>query len=178
MDLFGADVSSNAATFYSTGLKGRFEETKADDDHLLTGTSYPVLEVQGGRLATVQAPALNALNERLRDDFIRDAAAGVERWNRILQKQGIAFAFKVPHKAFNRRIGPLSAAKIDPEGNVVSDSEWNANVDRWLPSTADRAFVASLMGRVIEPGKFANWIAPPPRGINNQPLDFAYVRFN
>src|SRR5467141_2674062 len=87
MDLFGADVSSNAATFYSTGLKGRFEETKADDDHLLTGTSYPVLEVQGGRLATVQAPALNALNERLRDDFIRDAAAGVERWNRILQKQ-------------------------------------------------------------------------------------------
>ena len=178
MDLFGADVSSNAATFYSSGLKGRFEETKADDDHLLTGTSYPVLEVQGGRLATVQAPALNALNERLRDDFIRDAAAGVERWNRILQKQGITFAFKVPHKAFNRRIGPLSAAKIDPEGNVVSDSEWNANVDRWLPSATDRAFVASLMGRVIEPGKFANWIAPPPRGINNQPLDFAYVRFN
>ncbi len=178
MDLFGADVSSNAATFYSTGLKGRFEETKADDDHLLTGTSYPVLEVQGGRLAIVQAPALNALNERLRDDFIKDATAGVERWNRILQKQGIAFAFRVPHKAFNRRIGALSAAKIDPEGNVVSDSEWNANVDRWLPSAADRAFVASLMGRVIEPGKFANWIAPPPRGINNQPLDFAYVRFN
>jgi benzoyl-CoA 2,3-dioxygenase component B len=25
MDLFGSDVSSNAATFYSTGLKGRFE---------------------------------------------------------------------------------------------------------------------------------------------------------
>jgi benzoyl-CoA 2,3-dioxygenase component B len=178
MDLFGADVSSNAATFYSTGLKGRFEETKADDDHLLTGAAYPVLEVQGGRLATVQAPALNALNERLRDDFIKDASAGVERWNRILQKQGISFAFKVPHKAFNRRIGPLSAAKIDPEGTVVSDSEWNANVDRWLPSDADRAFVASLMGRVTEPGKFANWIAPPPRGINNQPLDFAYVRFN
>src|SRR5438093_10331495 len=28
MDLFGADVSSNAATFYSSGLKGRFGETK------------------------------------------------------------------------------------------------------------------------------------------------------
>ena len=177
MDLFGADVSSNAATFYSTGLKGRFEEAKADDDHLLTGAAYPVLEVQGGRLAIVQAPALNALNERLRDDFIKDAVAGVERWNRILQKQGSSFTLKVPHKAFNRKIGPLSAAKIDPDGNLVSDSEWNANVDRWLPSAADRAFVASLMGRVIEPGKFANWIAPPSRGINNQPLDFAYVRF-
>jgi benzoyl-CoA 2,3-dioxygenase component B len=178
MDLFGADVSSNAATFYSTGLKGRFEETKADDDHLLTGASYPVLEVQDGRLATVHAPALNALNERLRDDFIKDATAGAERWNRILQKQGIAFAFKVPHKAFNRRIGPLSAAKIDPEGRVVSDAEWSANLDRWLPSTADRAFVASLMGRVVEPGKFANWIAPPSRGINNLPIDYTYVRFN
>jgi benzoyl-CoA 2,3-dioxygenase component B len=134
--------------------------------------------VKSGRLAIVEAPALNALNERLRDDFIKDATAGVERWNRILQKQGVAFALKVPHKAFNRKIGPLSAAKIDPEGNVVSDGEWNANVDRWLASPSDRAFVASLMGRVTEPGKFANWIAPPPRGINNQPLDFAYVRFN
>jgi benzoyl-CoA 2,3-epoxidase subunit B len=178
MDLFGADVSSNAATFYSTGLKGRFEETKADDDHVLAGAAYPVLDVQGGRLVAVEAPALNALNERLRDDFIKDAAAGVERWNRVLQKQGVAFAFKVPHKAFNRKIGPLSAAKIDPDGNVVSESGWTANVQRWLPSEADRAFVASLMGRVVEPGRFANWIAPPPRGINNQPLDFQYVRFN
>jgi benzoyl-CoA 2,3-dioxygenase component B len=178
MDLFGADVSSNAATFYSTGLKGRFEETKATDDHLLTDAVYPVLEVRGGQLATVEAPALNALNERLRDDFIKDATAGAERWNRILQKQGVAFAFKVPHKAFNRKIGPWSAAKIDPDGRVVSDAEWSANLDRWLPSTADRVYVASLMGRVVEPGKFANWIAPPSRGINNLPIDYTYIRFN
>jgi benzoyl-CoA 2,3-dioxygenase component B len=31
---------------------------------------------------------------------------------------------------------------------------------------------------VTEPGKFANWIAPPARGINAQPIDFEYVRFN
>ena len=177
MDLFGADVSSNAATFYSTGLKGRFEETKIGDDHSLTGAAYPVLEIQGERLVAVDAPALNALNERLRDDFIKDAAAGVERWNRILQKQGVGFAFKVPHKAFNRRIGPLAAARIDPDGRIIPETEWNANVDRWLPSESDRAFVASLMGRVVEPGKFANWIAPPSRGINNMPIDFEYVRF-
>jgi benzoyl-CoA 2,3-dioxygenase component B len=30
----------------------------------------------------------------------------------------------------------------------------------------------------VEPGKFANWIAPPLRGINSKPLDFEYVRFN
>ena len=32
--------------------------------------------------------------------------------------------------------------------------------------------------RVVEPGKFANWIAPPAMGINRQPVDFEYVRFN
>ena len=31
IDLFGADESSNAATFYSTGLKGRYEEGKRND---------------------------------------------------------------------------------------------------------------------------------------------------
>ena len=178
MDLFGADVSSNAATFYSEGLKGRFDEARIADDHVLAGASYPVLEVRDGALVAVEAPALNALNEKLRDDYIRDAAAGVQRWNRILEKQGLPFRLAVPHKAFNRRIGPLSAARIDPAGNVVAAAEWDARVGEWLPSAADRAFVASLMGRVVEPGRFANWIAPPARGINNQPVEFEYVRFN
>ena len=31
------------------------------------------------------------------------------------------------------------------------------------------------MGRVVEPGKFANWIAPPVMGINRQPVDFDYA---
>jgi len=177
MDLFGADVSSNAATFYSTGLKGRFEETKQDDDHVLTGATYPVLEVRDGRLAVVQAPALNALNEKLRDDYVKDAIAGIERWNRIVEKTGVSFRFRAPHKAFNRKIGPLAAVKVDPDGNVVSEADWTHRHLEWLPSEADRTFVASLMGRVAEPGKFANWIAPPARGINNQPVDFEYVRF-
>ena len=178
MDLFGADVSSNAATFYSTGLKGRFDETKIADDHLLTGASYPVLEVRDGKLVITDAPALNALNEKLRDDYVKDALAGIERWNRIIEKAGLPMRLKAPHKAFNRKIGPLSAARIDPEGSVISDGEWAAKQAQWIPSEADRAFVASLMGRVVEPGQFANWIAPPARGINNQPVDFAYVRFN
>ena len=177
MDLFGADVSSNAATFYSTGLKGRFEETKQADDHVLSGATYPVLEVRDGRLAVAQAPALNALNEKLRDDYVKDAIAGIERWNKVVEKAGIAFRFRAPHKAFNRRIGPLAAVRVDPDGDVVSESDWATRQHTWLPSESDRAFVASLMGRVAEPGKFANWIAPPARGINNQPVEFEYVRF-
>ena len=61
---------------------------------------------------------------------------------------------------------------------MVSDAEWNAKAKDWLPTPEDRAYVASLMGRVVEPGKFANWIAPPVMGINRQPVDFEYVRFN
>ena len=178
IDLFGADESSNAATFYSTGLKGRYEEGKRTDDHQLRGLSYKVLNVQGGQLVEKEVPMLNALNEVLRDDYIKDSIGGIDRWNRVIEKAGIPFRLKAPHKAFHRNIGALSSVKVSPDGRVVSESEWAAHVDQWLPSAADRVFVSSLMGRVVEPGKFANWIAPPAMGINRQPVNFEYVRFN
>jgi benzoyl-CoA 2,3-dioxygenase component B len=178
IDLFGADVSSNAATFYSSGLKGRYGETKFGDDHLLRDATYPVLQVGDGRLVAAEAPALNALNEKLRDDYIKDSVAGVGRWNRLIQKAGIAFELMVPHKAFNRKIGPLAALKFAPDGRVVSEAEWAAKQSGWLASDEDRAFVASLMGRVAAPGAYANWISPPALAINKQPADFEFVRFN
>jgi benzoyl-CoA 2,3-dioxygenase component B len=178
IDLFGADESSNAATFYSSGLKGRYEEGKRDDDHVLKSKTYKVLEAKNGELVEKEVPMLNALNEVLRDDYIKDSVGGVERWNKVLAKAGIATRLSVPHKAFHRNIGALSAVKVSPDGRVVSESEWNLMVNQWLPSNEDRAYVASLMGRVVEPGKFANWIAPPVMGINRQGVDFEYVRFN
>ena len=178
LDLFGADESSNAATFYSTGLKGRFEEGKRADDHQLKGLTYTVLQAKDGRLVEREVPMLNALNEVLRDDYIKDSIGGVERWNKVIEKAGIPFRLRAPHKAFHRNIGSQAGLKVSPEGQVVSEIEWAARVDEWLPSATDRAFVTNLMGRVVEPGKFANWIAPPMIGINRQPVDFEYVRFN
>ncbi len=177
VDLFGADESSNAAIFYSSGLKGRFEEGKRDDDHVLKGQTYKVLEVKDGKLVEKDVPMLNALNEVLRDDYIKDSVAGVNRWNKVIEKAGLPTRLTVPHKAFHRNIGSLSGAKVSPDGRVVSEAEWGAHVDTWLPSSEDRAYVASLMGRVVEPGQFANWIAPPTIGINRQAPDFEYVRF-
>ena len=177
IDLFGADQSSNAATFYSSGLKGRFEEGKRSDDHVLKDQTYKVLEVQNGQLVEKDVPMLNALNEVLRDDFIKDSVAGVGRWNKVIEKAGIPVRLQVPHKAFHRNIGALAGIKMSPEGRVISETEWQAKKNDWLPSDDDRAFVASLMGRVVEPGKFANWIAPPVMGINRQPVEFEYVRF-
>jgi benzoyl-CoA 2,3-dioxygenase component B len=178
IDLFGADHSSNAATFYSSGLKGRYEEGKRDDDHRLNDHSYKLLDVQEGKLVEREVPMLNAMNEVLRDDYIKDSVAGVGRWNKVLEKAGIDFRMTVPHKAFNRQIGTFAGTRVSPDGRVVSDADWAANEANWLATPEDRAFVASLMGRVAEPAKFANWIAPPAIGVNRQPVDFEYVRFN
>jgi benzoyl-CoA 2,3-dioxygenase component B len=178
LDLFGADQSSNAATFYASGLKGRFDEGKIDDDHRLQGDTYEILEVKDGRLSPHRVPMLNALNEVLRDDFIRDSLSGVERWNKRIEKTGVKYRLMLPHKAFNRRIGTLAALRVTPAGEVVGEAQWNAGVAQWLPTPSDRAFVASLMGPVVEPGKFAGWIAPPASGINGLPADFQYVRFD
>lgn len=178
IDLFGSDASSNAATYFTTGLKGRYEETKIDDDHVLKDAEYPVMEVSGGKIVTRNIPALTAINERLRDDYIHEIQSGVNRWNAIIQKNGIPFRLTLPHKGFHRAIGNFAGYHISPDGDVLSEEAWKNHCEEWLPSAKDNAFVQSLMtGRVIEPGKFANWIAPPIRGINSQPLNFEYVRF-
>ncbi|MFO1082379.1 MAG: benzoyl-CoA 2,3-epoxidase subunit BoxB [Reyranellaceae bacterium] len=179
LDLFGQETSTNAANYYTTGLKGRFLETRIDDDHLLTGATYDVDTVQDGRIVKKTVPALQALNERLRQDYIEDCARGVLRWNKVIEKAGIDFEMKLPHRAFNRRIGAFAGLRVSPQGAVISEAEWKANEANWLPTDADRAFVTSLMGAAVtEPGKYAHWIAPPARGINGQAVDFEYVRFN
>ena len=177
-DLFGAEVSSNAATYYANGLKGRFEEDRLDDDHRLHNDEYAILDVAEERIVERHVPALSALNERLRDDWIRDVQAGVERWNRIPARFGVDFRFRPPHKGFHRKIGLFAGAHMSPEGVLMSEAEWTHHHLEWLPTEADRLFVHALMSPCLEPGKFANWIAPPARGINNQPVEFAYVRFN
>jgi len=176
LDLFGSEVSTNAANFYTMSLKGRFEETKKDDDHLLKSATYRVATVQGDRIVEADEPALPSLNERLRDDYIADCQRGVDRWNRIIREHGIAVELRLPHRAFHRAIGAFSEVRVSPEGHVLSQAEWDAGKPGWLPTEDDEAFVQSLMKPVTEPGKFAGWIAPPARGINGQPVDFQYVR--
>ena len=176
VDLFGSEISTNAANYYTMGIKGRFDENRIGDDHKLTDASYKVLEAHGDGFREVEASALTALNERLRDDYVADCARGVMRWNQIIKRHGIDFELKIPHRAFHRQIGQFSELKVSPEGKIVSQAEWDAKHHDWLPTEDDRLFVISLMKPVTEIGKYASWIAPPARGINNQPTDFEYVR--
>jgi benzoyl-CoA 2,3-dioxygenase component B len=179
LDLFGQEASTNAANYYTMGVKGRFLETRIDDDHLLTGSSYEIETIEDGRIVRKAVPALQALNERLRQDYIEDCARGVLRWNKIIEKAGVNFEMKLPHRGFDRRIGAFTGSRVSPDGKVLSEAEWKANENKWLPTDEDRAYVTSLMGpAVVQPGKFAHWISPPARGINGQPGDFEYVRFN
>ena len=176
VDLFGAEISTNAANYYNMGLKGRFQETRIDDDHNLGDASYRVLRAAEGKLVEQDAPALTALNERLRDDYVTDCRRGVERWNRTIKKAGVDFELKLPHRAFHRAIGDFAALAVAPDGRVIERAEWDSHRDDWLPTAADHAYIASLMRPVTEPGKFAGWIAPPARGIHGQPIDFEYVK--
>jgi benzoyl-CoA 2,3-dioxygenase component B len=176
LDLFGSEISTNAANFYTMGLKGRFEETKKDDDHLLQDATYPVAQLDGERIAVCEEPALVSLNERLRDDYVTDCARGVTRWNQVIKRHGIDFELRLPHRGFHRAIGSFAEAKVSPDGRTISEAEWDAHHREWLPSADDAAYVQSLMHPVTERGKFANWIAAPARGINGQPIEFEYVR--
>jgi benzoyl-CoA 2,3-epoxidase subunit B len=178
LDLYGSEVSSNAATYFTTGLKGRFEEGKLAGDHKLSNDSYPVQEVENGQIVTRMVPAVTALNARLRDDYIREIQAGLDRWNRIPAQCAVDFRFTLPHIGFMRKIGGFSGHHVSPAGEVLTEAAWNSRKDDWIPNAADHAFIESLMGRVVEPGKFAGWIAPPVRGIKGRPIDFEYVRFN
>jgi benzoyl-CoA 2,3-dioxygenase component B len=178
LDLFGSEISSNAATYYTGGLKGRYDETKIGDDHALNSEAYTVPEPENGRIVHQSVPALTALNARLRDDYTHEIQAGVDRWNRIPEGMGIPFRITLPHVGFHRRIGSFAGQFVSTDGRVLSKEEWERRSAEWLPSDGDHEYVSSLMGRVIEPGKFANWIAPPARGINNMPLEFEYVRFD
>jgi benzoyl-CoA 2,3-dioxygenase component B len=176
LDLFGSEVSTNAANAFNAGLKGRFRETTIDDDHRLENATYPVLKYVDGEIKLVDEPALTALNMRLRDDYTRDCAKGVDRWNKIIEKTGVSFRLALPHVAFNRKIGEFRDVEATPAGVLMDQATWAKERDKYLPSASDGDFIASLMKPVTEPGQFASWISPPKVGIDNRPGEFEYVK--
>ncbi len=178
LDLFGQEVSTNAANAFNAGIKGRFMEHRIDDDHKLTNDTYRVWDLEDGKLIQKDVPALTAINMRLRDDYIRDATGGVGRWNNLIKKSGIQFQLELPHESFNRKIGVFSQDLFDPSGNIVTGAEYDAGVKDWLPSKADGDFIQSLMVPVTEIGEYAGWIAPPKVSIDNKPGDFEYVKLH
>ncbi len=176
LDLFGNEISTNAANAFHAGVKGRFQEDKLSDDHQLEGGKYPVLRYLDGKIANEEASALSALNMRLRDDYAKECVGGVERWNKIIERHGIPFRLTLPHVAFHRHIGEFAKINTDLSGKLLSGAEWEKRKNEFLPSNSDRDYIEGLMKPESAPGKFASWIAPPKVGIDNKPGDFEYVK--
>jgi len=173
LDLFGSEVSSNAASSFANGIKGRPDEAQYQD-HICSEASYELETPQGKEAVSLR----NAMNEVLRNAYIKDCEIGVKRWNMQISRAGFDFQLRLPSPRFRRAIGAWANAPTDPQGKAISREEFERNMAGWIPSQDDRAFVMSLMQRVVEPGKMAGWIAPPDRGINNLPVDYEYVKLN
>jgi benzoyl-CoA 2,3-dioxygenase component B len=178
LDLFGQEVSTNAANAFNAGIKGRYMENRLTDDHQLQQDTYTVWDFEDGKAVQKQVAALTAINMRLRDDYTKDAAGGVGRWNKIIEKHGVDFQLSLPHEAFHRKIGVFADKHFDPSGQPVSGAEYDAGLPKWLPTHADGDFIQSLMKPCYEPGQYARWIAPPKVGIDNRPGDFEYVKLH
>ena len=175
LDLFGGEISSNAADYFATGLKGRDREERYDDHVALVG-SYAMQVMEDGRLTTKHVAMRNAMNEILRDEYIRDNERGVARWNKIIHEAGVNAEIKLPDRKFNRKMGIYSGWHFDPSGRPITEAEFTAGCAEWLPTPADRTHVSNLMLPVLEQGRMAHWIAAPLRGINGKPLEFEYLR--
>jgi benzoyl-CoA 2,3-epoxidase subunit B len=178
LDLFGGDSSSNAASYFANGLKGRPDEHRFED-HVALNQIY-VLELPDGKggVRTEQIPMRNAMNEVAREAYVKDCMTGLNRWNKVIADSGSTFRLTLPSARFHRTVGSWANVPTDPAGNRISREEYQAQLAQWLPTEDDRAFVHSLMKGVFERGKMAAWIAPPERGINQQPLDFEYVKLH
>jgi benzoyl-CoA 2,3-dioxygenase component B len=176
VELFGGEISSNAADYFATGLKGRYREMAKYQDHRALGDTYEIWLPKDGRLVKESVPLRNALNEVLRDEYVADCDRAVRKWNHTIKKAGLDVELELPSRRFNRSMGIYAGMSFDPKGNPISREEFEARRHEWLPTPEDRAYVQSLMTPVYEPGKMAHWIAPPKTGVNGQPLDFEYVR--
>jgi benzoyl-CoA 2,3-epoxidase subunit B len=175
LDLFGGEISTNAADYFASGLKGREHEEQFGDHIALHGT-YRIPILDDGKMTERDVPMRNAMNEILRDAYIDDNQRGVDRWNRMIAEAGVNYTITLPNRRFNRTMGIYAGHHFDPQGNPISAEVWERRKFEWLPSATDRAHVQELMLPVLERGKMANWIAAPDRGVKGQPVDFEYIR--
>ena len=177
LDLFGGEISSNASDFFSAGLKGRYREDKFEDHKALAG-EYRIPVVEGGKLIEKDVPLRRAMNEVLRDSYIQDCERALRKWNRTLEAAGSPTRLSLPSRRFHRHQGIYADHFFNPQGELISRDEFEANHGKWLLTPADNDYLLSIMKPVYEPGKFANWIAPPNKGIDGKPIDFEYVKLH
>jgi len=109
----------------------------------------------------------NAMNEVLRDAYIRDCEIGLKRWNMQIKRAGYNFELKLPSNRFRRAIGAWANIPTDLDGRPIDREELDRRMPGWLPSASDKSLRHESDATRGRARKMAAWIAPPERGINN-----------
>ncbi len=122
LDLFGSEISSNAASYFASGIKGRAREEQYTDHRALEATLSIDVPRDGG-LARQEIPLRNAMNEVLRGEYIADSQRGVDKWNRVLEAAGLETRLTLPSSRFNRERGIYAGLAFDPDGNAISPDD-------------------------------------------------------
>ena len=178
LDLFGSEISSNSATAFANGLKGRPDEMRYEDHSEKNSTyTFEGLSIKNA-LEEQTIPMRNAMNEITRLSYVADCEIGLKRWNRLIKKSGQDIVLALPSTRFRRSIGIWAGIETNPGGKIISKSEFDTNISSWLPSENDREYIKSLMVQVTEVNKTAGWIAAPSRGINKLDTGYEYVELS
>ncbi len=72
LDLFGAEISSNAANYFATGIKGRPDEARLADHLALDQRLRIDMPDRKGGVIPEEVPMRSAINEVTRDAYIKD----------------------------------------------------------------------------------------------------------
>ena len=177
LDLFGAKTRVTRQHFSGRVSRDETERWQNTTNIQPLGQTYAIARpTASGGIEVDDIPLRRAMNEVLRDAYIEDCQKVVKTWNRILEKEGCEQRIRLPHRRFYRHQGLYAGLRFDVDGHHLTEEQWATRQREWLPSEEDKAYIHSLMRPVVEPGKFADWIAPPPRGINGQAVSMDYVQ--
>ena len=179
-DLFGGEDSSNAASFFAAGLKGRYQES--DDakypDHVALEGAFTAKVHENGAWTERQIPLRRAMNASLLEAYVSDCERVLARWNGVLEEHGLNERLTLPSTRFGRHMGIYADRAYDVAGNPVDAQTLQQQLREWLPTQEDYDLVQRSMVPVYEPGRMANWIAPPATGVGGKPTDYEYVLFH
>jgi benzoyl-CoA 2,3-dioxygenase component B len=163
LDLHGNEISTNAASYFANGLKGGRRKR--------SGTTTGRPSVLRARVRPTAArrkaiPMRTAMNEVLRDWYVGDCAGrrrALEHDLRAPRHVGSAAPARSQVQPRHRHV---LVAALRSAGAPLSDEEWDARSTNGCRRRRPRIPPQHHGEPVYEPGKFANYIAPPLAGVN------------
>ena len=109
------EISSNSAANFANGLKGRPDEATLRRPRAAGRRPSQLKTPKGDE----NVPMLNAINEVMRESYLKDCEIGLKRWNRDhrARRPRRASRCKLPSTRFRRSIGAWAGQPVDPQGN-------------------------------------------------------------